>query len=244
MGNLCNKKEKHHNLEEIVDKLDIEEIEKNVIKLRYINELNELKSNSTNSTCIYNISNFFLTTLSIILPGIMSIQKINTEYEDILFWSSWGMSLGITLLNGYIKLFKIDRNYYFYNYNYERHVSEGWNYIELGGVYNSKDTHQQAYKRFMSNVEQLKIENLNTLYSDIKSSENIKKKKKKINGVNIVKNTDIVENTNDINTINNTKYMAINQEDNGVKYYNNVKINDSINDSINNSVKDIENNKE
>ena len=237
MGNLCSKKEKHHNLEEIVDKLDIEEIEKNVIKLRYINELNELKSNSTHSTCIYNISNFFLTTLSIVLPGIMSIQKINTEYEDILFWSSWGMSLGITLLNGYIKLFKIDRNYYFYNYNYERHVSEGWNYIELGGVYNSKDTHQQAYKRFMSNVEQLKIENLNTLYSDIKSSENIKKKKKKINS--IVKNTDILDN-NDVNTINNTKYMAINQEDNGVEYYNNVKINDS----INNSVKDIENNKE
>ena len=47
---------------------------------------------------------------------------------------------------------------------------------------------------------------------------------------------DINKNTNDINTINNTKYMAINQEDNGVEYYNNVKINDSI--------KDIENNKE
>ena len=216
MGNLCNKNKTHNNLEEIIDQLDIEKIEKNIIKLRYINELDELKSGSKSSTGIYNISNFFLTTLSIILPGIMSIQKINTKYENILFWSSWGMSVGITLLNGYIKLFKIDRNYYFYNYNYEKYVSEGWNYIELGGVYNSKDTHSAAYKRFMGNVERLKTDNLNTLYSDVKSSDNIKKKKKK------QLDTKYMSINTDINIRDNLNDKKENEKDNVVDIENNI----------------------
>ena len=212
MGNICLKKT-HNSLGQIVDKLEIEDLEKNVIKLRYVQELDELEKNSYSSTCIYNITNYFLTTLSIILPALLSIQKINTQYEELLFWTGWGMSLSITLLNGYIKLFKIDRNYYFYNYNYEKFISEGWNYIELGGVYNSKDNHQLAYKRFMGNVEKLKTDNLNTLYSDVKSSDNIKKKKKKDKEGNVVK----------------TDYMAINTEiDNGINIENNENIGNKI----------------
>lgn len=194
MGNIC-LKNTHNSLQTIVDKLELEDLEKNVIKLRYVQELDELEKNSYSSSCVYNITNCFLTTLSIILPGLLSIQKINTNYGDLLFWIGWGMSLCITLLNGYIKLFKIDRNYYFYNYNYEKFISEGWNYIELGGVYNTKDNHQLAYKRFMGNVEKLKTDNLNTLYSDVKSSDNVKKKKRK-----------------DVNTVSKTDYMAINTE--------------------------------
>ena len=198
MGNLFSRKT-HNSLGQIVDKLEIEDIEKNVIKLRYITELDDLEKNSKCSSCIYNITNFCLTTLSIVLPAIISIQKMNTNYANILFWVGWNISLGITLLNGYIKLFKIDRNYYFYNYNYEKFISEGWNYIELGGVYNSKDTHSAAYKRFMGNVERLKTDNLNTLYSDVKSSDNIKKKKKKLDTKYMSINTDINNITDNVN---------------------------------------------
>ena len=49
MGNLCNKNQTHNNLEQIINELDIEEIEKDIIKLRYINELDDLKAGSKSS---------------------------------------------------------------------------------------------------------------------------------------------------------------------------------------------------
>jgi hypothetical protein len=170
---------KKDNILEVFDALDLEETQRRVIKVRYGGELNSLCIKSKRSTNIYTFITIVFTTLSIILPGLLSIQKSSPSLETPIYWTSWGISLLLTLLQGYTKLFKIDRNFYFYNFNYERFLSEGWNYIHLGGRYNTKDTHIGAYKRFMRNIERMKLENVNLEYTEVKDSDEVTKKKKK-----------------------------------------------------------------
>ena len=174
---------KKDNILEVFKTLELDETQKKVITMRYGSELNSLHRKASRSTCTYMWTTIVASTLGVLLPGILSIQKSSESLETPIYWSSWAISLILTLLQGYSKLFKIDRNYYFYNFNYERFISEGWNYIHLGGRYNTKDTHKGAYKRFMRNVERMKLENVSLEFTDVKDSDEVtKKKKKKDNG--------------------------------------------------------------
>lgn len=49
----------------------------------------------------------------------------------------------------------------------------------MGGRYNTKDTHKEAYKRFMRNIERMKLENINLEFTDVKDSDEVTKKRKK-----------------------------------------------------------------
>ena len=173
---------KKDNILEVFNTLDLNETHKKVITMRYGSELNSLNRKAKRATCAYMWSTIVSLTLGVLLPGILSIQKSSEALETPIYWCSWGISLILTLLQGYSKFFKIDRNYYFYNFNYERFISEGWNYIHLGGRYNTKDTHSGAYKRFMRNVERMKLENVSLEFTDVKDSDEVTKKKKKKDG--------------------------------------------------------------
>ena len=173
---------KKDNILEVFNTLDLNETHKKVIIMRYGSELNSLNRKAKRATCAYMWSTIVSLTLGVLLPGILSIQKSSESLETPIYWCSWAISLILTLLQGYSKFFKIDRNYYFYNFNYERFISEGWNYIHLGGRYNTKDTHSGAYKRFMRNVERMKLENVSLEFTDVKDSDEVTKKKKKKEG--------------------------------------------------------------
>jgi len=200
---------KKDNILEVFDTMELEDIQRKVIKLRYGTELTSLCSKAKRATSIYTSITIIFTTLSIILPGLLSIQKSSPSLENPIYWTSWGISLLLTLLQGYTKLFKIDRNFYFYNFNYERFISEGWNYIHLGGRYNTKDTHKGAYKRFMRNIERMKLENVNLEYTDVKDSDEVTKKKKKRE-----LNNNILENNNLGESISNTPISNENETKN------------------------------
>jgi len=173
---------KKDNILEVFNTLDLNETHKKVITMRYGSELNSLNRKAKRATYAYMWSTIVSLTLGVLLPGILSIQKSSESLETPIYWCSWAISLILTLLQGYSKFFKIDRNYYFYNFNYERFISEGWNYIHLGGRYNTKDTHSGAYKRFMRNVERMKLENVSLEFTDVKDSDEVTKKKKKKDG--------------------------------------------------------------
>ena len=196
--------------------------------MRYGYELNSLNRKAKRSTYTYLWTTIIASTLGVLLPGVLSIQKSSETLETPVYWTSWAISLILTLLQGYSKLFKIDRNYYFYNFNYERFISEGWNYIHLGGRYNTKDTHKAAYKRFMRNIERMKLENVSLEYTDVKDSDEVTKKKKKR------------EATLPFINDNNLEYNSLRESN--TPYL----INENINDEIENNEKnkEIENNED
>jgi len=96
---------------------------------------------------LYYLGHSVVTIGSLIVPALLSIQY-NTDditnsshsYMAAIYWSTWVLSLLVTIFNGIITLFKIDRNYYLYNIYLEKLKSETYQYFSLSGRYTGYHT--------------------------------------------------------------------------------------------------------
>ena len=80
--------------------------------------IDEKKRDSTKR--YYNIFRFIVTVGSILLPAILSLgqmdpTKMPKHFDLITYWSSWSISLMVTISNGFLQLFSLDKNYFNYS---------------------------------------------------------------------------------------------------------------------------------
>ena len=115
-----------------------------------------------NTRKYYNIFRFVVTTGSILLPAILSIgqmdpNKLPKNFDQITYWSSWSISLLVTISNGFLQLFSLDKNYFTYSLTVEQLKTEGWQYFGLSGKYEDYKNHDlESYKNFCKNIETIK----------------------------------------------------------------------------------------
>tara|TARA_A100001015_G_scaffold9357_1_gene11443 strand:+ start:295 stop:1155 length:861 start_codon:yes stop_codon:yes gene_type:complete len=150
-------------VEKVIDTLKLpEEANKELLKLRFLDEIKfyEQKRNSTRR--FYNIFRFIVTTGSILLPAILSIgqmdpNKLPKNFDQITYWSSWTISLMVTISNGFLQLFSLDKNYFNYSLTVEQLKTEGWQFFGLSGKYEDYKKHDmESYKNFCKNIETIK----------------------------------------------------------------------------------------
>ena len=150
-------------VEKVIDTLKLpEEANKELLKLRFLDEVKfyEQKRNSTRR--FYNIFRFTVTTGSILLPAILSLgqmdpTKLPKNFDQITYWSSWTISLMVTISNGFLQLFSLDKNYFNYSLTVEQLKTEGWQFFGLSGKYEDYKKHDmESYKNFCKNIEGIK----------------------------------------------------------------------------------------
>jgi hypothetical protein len=111
-----------------------------------------------------------------------------------MFWTTWSLSLLVTLSNAILTLFKVEKRYYYINTCIGQLYSEFWQYIELTGKYNGKHsgnklkpldgsgvaTHQNQYGLICRSIEKIKLKqiedeffkvNQDSIHSDPKHPE-------------------------------------------------------------------------
>ena len=86
----------------------------------------------------------------------MDPAKLPRHFDQITYWSSWSISLMVTISNGFLQLFSLDKNYFEYALTTEQLKTEGWQYFQLAGKYEDDKTHKEAYKVFCKSVENIK----------------------------------------------------------------------------------------
>jgi hypothetical protein len=104
---------------------------------------------------------------SILVPAFLSIQ--GTSYQVQLYWGTWLLSLLVTICNGLVTLFKIDKKYFFINTTLELLHSEGWQYVGLSGRYGPKEghalpTHENQFLVFFHMAEKIKMRQVEEEY--------------------------------------------------------------------------------
>ena len=77
---------------------------KTLLKVRFLNEIKYYDYKRDNIKKYYDTFRFLVTSGSIILPAILSIGEMDQEslpnnFDSILYWSSWGISLIVTASN-------------------------------------------------------------------------------------------------------------------------------------------------
>tara|TARA_Y100000591_G_scaffold305555_1_gene303217 strand:- start:155 stop:1060 length:906 start_codon:yes stop_codon:yes gene_type:complete len=152
---------------EIVETLTLDSDKKqnrtkqSILKNRYLSEVLNYEKRRDNTKKYYNVFRFLVTTGSIMLPAIMSIgqmdpAKLPANFDNISYWTSFMISLTVTISNGFLQLFSLDKNYFEFALTAEQLKTEGWQFFQLSGKYEIYDTHEEAYKPFSKSVETIK----------------------------------------------------------------------------------------
>jgi hypothetical protein len=161
------KKTPEQSLFDIFDKLEIEEYKKTVLQERYLNVLQNFHTRASRLSCMFYTTRLIVTVGSILVPAFLSIQTCS--YEDKMYWLTWTLSLLVTICNGIVTLFKLDKKYFFINTTLEMLHSEGWQYVGLSGRYASKDavvppSHDNQFLVFFHMAEKIKMRQVEEEY--------------------------------------------------------------------------------
>ena len=119
---------------------------------------------------LFFVGHFIITVGSLFVPALLSIQNssyatTHSEFGSQVYWITFALSLLVTMCNGMITLFKVDKKYYFLNTTMERLRSEGWQYVGLTGRYSGHaSTHQNQFLTFTHHIEKIKMKQVEEEY--------------------------------------------------------------------------------
>jgi hypothetical protein len=132
-----------------------------ILKNRFLSEVLLYETRRDNTKKYYNVFRFLVTTGSILLPAIMSVgqmdpAKLPANFDNISYWTAFMISLTVTISNGFLQLFSLDKNYFEFSLTAEQLKTEGWQFFQLAGKYEDYKSHEDAYKAFSKTVETIK----------------------------------------------------------------------------------------
>jgi len=145
---------------------ELSDLQKRILTIRFCGIIKHYRSRVQLVSCLFNIMRFIVTVGSLLVPALLSIQSPGSvsavTSSDTIYWSTWAVSLAVTMSNGILALFKIDKKYFTLNTVLEQLTSEGWQYLELSGRYSGhfgdhihKPTHKNQFVFFCNSVEKI-----------------------------------------------------------------------------------------
>jgi hypothetical protein len=178
----------------LIQELDsLSDFQRACLIARFISITEEFKKRMIIYGLLFHIGRFIVTGGSLIVPALLSIQTPSGTSVP-MFWTTWSLSLLVTLSNAILTLFKVEKRYYYINTCIGQLYSEFWQYIELTGKYNGKHsgnklkpldgsgvaTHQNQYGLICRSIEKIKLKqiedeffkvNQDSIHSDPKHPE-------------------------------------------------------------------------
>jgi hypothetical protein len=120
----------------------------------------------------FHTSRTIVTVGSLIVPALLSVQYSDGFIDNatIIYWTTWVVSLLVTMCNGLMSLFKLDKRYYLVHTTLELMISEGWQYVELTGKYSGFYTHgippshENQFVYFCHAVEKIRMRQVEEEY--------------------------------------------------------------------------------
>ena len=175
---------------DIINSLELSsETDKSILKSRFLYEVLNYDARKLHTKKYYNGFRFVVTVGSILLPAILSIgqmdpAKLPKNFDSVTYWGAWSISLMVTVSNGFLQLFSLDKNYFEFSLTSEQLKTEGWQYFQLSGKYDDFPDHKTAYRPFCKSIENIKRKQVEKEFSGKGES----KKKKEFDFVKELKN--------------------------------------------------------
>jgi len=151
-------------------------VQMRIIELRYLGLLKQYESRLIYIDFFYHFSRAFISLGGVVVPALLSIQSPTSDYSTPLYWTTWAISLMVTILHNFSAIFRFDKKFVGIHSTYERLKGEGWQYFELSGRYSGHHghgtpTHQNQFMYFVNNVEKLRLAQIEEEYTSIKEPD-------------------------------------------------------------------------
>jgi hypothetical protein len=168
---LC--KRKQHPYLRTVDGLLLTDFQKQIIRDRYVGLLYITESRAARFTIFFYTSRFIVTVGSLFVPALLSIQSPSSSGESSyqVYWSTWTLSLLVSVFNAVLTLFKIEKKFLYLHTDIEKLNSEGWQYAGLSGRYSGfytqtqVPTHSNQFIFFCHMIEKIRMKEVESEYS-------------------------------------------------------------------------------
>jgi hypothetical protein len=157
---------------------------------RYISISESLQKRTLFYAIQFHVGRTIITVGSLFVSALLSIQYVNTEESapsskpSAIFWITWFLSVLVTICNGILTLFKVDKKYYFLHTTIEHLKSETWQYLNLTGKYSGHylkgqvPNHENQYIFFCNNIEKIKLKQVEEEYYKLIDSHEAAEKDK------------------------------------------------------------------
>ena len=110
-------------------------------------------SNKTTYVSIDSSSNNITDTPQ---PQVITTEEIMKIQSYVLFWTTFVISLLVTICNALMKLYSIDKIYIIRHLKYDELRREGWFFYTLTGEYTKYNTNNAAFRLFITRIEAIK----------------------------------------------------------------------------------------
>jgi hypothetical protein len=173
----CTKYKDRSNFQNVLKDLDLNTLQKEIIQIRYLSIIENFQRRARNYSYLFFSGHFIITVGSLFVPALLSIQNSDKSFVFTgdsfsvhIYWSTFVISLLVTIFNGILTLFKVDKKYYFLNTTLERLRSEGWQYFSLTGRYdgrllkNETPNHMNQFIHFTHYIEKIKMKQVEEEY--------------------------------------------------------------------------------
>jgi hypothetical protein len=138
---------------------------------RYNSLLLKMDNQALRLSISFHTSRCIITIGSLIVPALLSIQYTTGTGTNLgIYWTTWIVSLLVTICNGLSTLLKIDKQYYHSHTVREQLISDGWQYLELTGKYSGfhtpsqHPTHENQFIFFCHSVEKIRMKQIQEDY--------------------------------------------------------------------------------
>jgi hypothetical protein len=155
----------------ILDDIPLEPLKKKILVERYSRLVLELEQQTFRISVCFHTSRTIITVGSLIVPALLSIQYTNSGGSNLsIYWTTWVISLLVTICNGLSTLLKLDKNYYHLHTVREQLISDGWQYAELTGKYSGirtphhAPTHENQFVFFSHSIEKIRMQQVQEEY--------------------------------------------------------------------------------
>jgi hypothetical protein len=143
-----------------------------ILEERYVRLLYVMKRKCNRIAVAFHTNRLCITIGSILIPALLSVQHAQDETArgQALYWLVWGISLVVTISNGVLTMFKMDKKYYLFHAIYEQLRTEGWQFIALTGQYTlpadqrPAEGHEYFFQTFAKTVERIYIRQMEEEY--------------------------------------------------------------------------------
>ena len=158
---------------------DLDATQKEALEFRYIHILQEFSVRCARYAFLYHIGHLIITVGSLLVPALLSVQYTDSNVNIIkssslqaqVYWVTWTISFFVTMFNGIIVLYKVDKKYYYLHTTRERLRSEGWQYFQLTGRYagtlihhREPATHKNQLIYFCHYIEKIRMKQIEEEY--------------------------------------------------------------------------------
>lgn len=157
--------------EHILQNISLEPLKKQIVLERYNRLVVNLQQQTFRISLCFHTSRTIITVGSLIVPALLSIQYTNSNGSNLsIYWTTWVISLLVTVCNGLSTLLKLDKNYYHLHTVREQLISDGWQYVELTGKYSgfrtphTPPTHENQFILFSHSIEKIRMQQVQEEY--------------------------------------------------------------------------------